>query len=385
MERPRFARQLEAAAEAARDFAKRYLEEPLPDAMRFRVRLNASHDANAGPHFKLYPEDASEARALETRDLDEAQVVELLWRDGWVPQWVDVMVADVVDDEVTIIDITAAGRFIDDESTLYYEKTGLGCFGVKGPFLPPDYEEGRRFSIHDSTSCWTPAELRRAWRHADKMWSLHVRGPWFDDARLRDAPALPRLRVLEILDSHVTGDGLSALARMPELLRLRLRFGDIDSFSLSELPGIDWVELEAIPEQFRQWANLRAASPTHLTLISKYRATSDAALEIPSLADLTVEMPNWPEWLKIPASLVNLSARLSEASDDEIIRLLERGPDSLETVVLRGSPVTDAVCDALRRFRRLRYVDAERTKITKPALAKLAEGRPRFRFRAGSD
>ena len=65
MDRDVFRRHFIEAAAAARDFAGEYLEESLPDAMRFRVHLNASYDATASSDFKLFPEDSSDGRTCD--------------------------------------------------------------------------------------------------------------------------------------------------------------------------------------------------------------------------------------------------------------------------------------------------------------------------------
>ena len=46
MERDTFAERLHEAACLARDFARRFVEEALPDELAFRVSLNDSHDGN---------------------------------------------------------------------------------------------------------------------------------------------------------------------------------------------------------------------------------------------------------------------------------------------------------------------------------------------------
>ncbi|MDB5218707.1 MAG: hypothetical protein JWO86_6634 [Myxococcaceae bacterium] len=159
------------AAAAARDFARRFIEEPLPDAMHFRVHLNSSYDVNAGPDFKLFPEDSSEAAPLETKSVDADKVVDVLWREGYVPQWVDIVVVGETG-ATSVLDVVACGRFTDDERRLYYTDTGIAPFSPKGPSLPMGYVEGARFSIYDRATCSSLDELERARRNADKVWSL---------------------------------------------------------------------------------------------------------------------------------------------------------------------------------------------------------------------
>ena len=145
MERDLFARRLANASVAALDFARTFIVEPLPAAMRFHIELNASHDGNAGPEFKLYPEDSERSPIV---DASAEDVIALLWRDGRVPQWIDVSVVGEAGDTTTM-GLLVCGRFIADETRLYYTwNKDVAPFGVKGPSLPFDYEEGRKFSLH---------------------------------------------------------------------------------------------------------------------------------------------------------------------------------------------------------------------------------------------
>jgi hypothetical protein len=197
MDRSIFEQHFVEAAAAARDFARQFIEETLPDAMRFRVHLNMSHDRNAAPDFKLFPEDSSGARELAFEALDVKQVIDVLWRDGYVPQWVDLMVVGETGD-VTVLDVVTCGRFIDDEQRLYYSESGIAPFSPKGPWLPVDYVEGARFSIYARSSCWSVEDLERAGVHGERVRSLDLHGPGFDDRTLAGALTFPRLEILEL-------------------------------------------------------------------------------------------------------------------------------------------------------------------------------------------
>jgi hypothetical protein len=220
VDRSVFAQHFREAAEAARDFAKRFIEERLSDEMRFHVHLNSSYDRNAGAEFKVFPGDSADDRALATKGLDEDGVVGLLWRDGFVPQWIDLAVVGETG-ATTILDVVACGRFTDDAERLYYANTGVAPFGVKGPDLPAKYIEGNRFSIYERSSCWSFADLERARQHDRKVWSLKLHGPIFDDRALATPLAFPRLEILELHGVSVRGPGLRSLERLPKLRHLR--------------------------------------------------------------------------------------------------------------------------------------------------------------------
>jgi hypothetical protein len=161
MDRELFARRLHDAAAAARDFARRYVEETLPDELRFRVRLNSSYDGN--PLVKdevVFPHDSGYEKANELKDCSEQQVLDLLWRDRCVPEWIDLSVIGQTG-AATLIEVLSCGRFTADEGLLYHAHEGRPPFHVVGPALPPEWKEDERFSIHERSGCWTWPELER--------------------------------------------------------------------------------------------------------------------------------------------------------------------------------------------------------------------------------
>jgi hypothetical protein len=114
--------------------------------MTFRVLLNQSVDDIAplrAPEV-VFPQDSRPARgrARALRACGAPTVVEELWRDGRVPEWVDLGVADVRRGS-TVIEMLCCGRFTDDESLLYHRAEGWPPFHVTSPVLPPDHVGGR--------------------------------------------------------------------------------------------------------------------------------------------------------------------------------------------------------------------------------------------------
>jgi len=383
VDRSVFSQHFSDAARVALDFAKQYLEEPLPDEMRFRVHLNSSHDANAGAEFKLFPEDSSDDRALATKHLNEAGVVELLWRDGFVPQWVDLIVVGETGD-TTILDVIACGRYADDERRLYYVETGLAPFSPKGPVLPVNHVDGRRFSIYERSSCWSLEDLERSRRNAAKVWSLKLHGPAFDDWRLACLPAFPRLEILEFFGVTLMGPGLEGLAGLPRLRHLRARLGDasrLDFSSLPVMPTLESLTVHFLPPSVENVARLTAALPRlkELALGSSRRPHSDGEVVIPSVERLTVDFPDLPTWISMPQSLRWLAVHAPNATDADLRRALSGCPEELDSLGLRGTPVSDALFADLERFQHLKYLDAVDTRITKEALRRFAERRPGFK------
>ena len=219
MDRRLFHDRLHVAATAARDFARTLVEERLPDAMLFRARLNSSYDGNPlQGDERVYPEDGSRERARELRAAMEDVVVATLWREGAIPEWINLSVIGETGSE-TLIELAACGRFSADERNLYHTADGYPPFHVLGPSLPNDYTQGHRFSIYHHSECWSRRDVERLGRYRHKVWSLQLVGEDFDDEVIGDLPDLPALEILELQGSPSDG---SALKTLPRHARLRV-------------------------------------------------------------------------------------------------------------------------------------------------------------------
>ncbi|WP_437938182.1 hypothetical protein [Sorangium sp. So ce341] len=86
MDRNLFGSRLREASVRARDFAREFVREPLPDDLRFRVHLNSSYDGNPRVGDEVvYPEDSAFDKAMTLHEVTEQQVLGTLWRGGRVP------------------------------------------------------------------------------------------------------------------------------------------------------------------------------------------------------------------------------------------------------------------------------------------------------------
>lgn len=150
LDRPRMTRNsfmdlLTKATAASVDFARRFVENELPEVIRFHVLLNQSYNGNAKSDERIYPED--DGREFPSLTLDG--VADVLLRDGRCPEWIDVAVEAQGDEytEYTMMRLLCCGRYTDDESRMYYTQQGTGPFGIKSPNLPVGYLEGTKFRI----------------------------------------------------------------------------------------------------------------------------------------------------------------------------------------------------------------------------------------------
>jgi hypothetical protein len=301
-----------------------------------------------------------------------------------VPQWVDVAVVGETGD-ATLVDVLACGRFIADETALYYTWTEVAPFGVKGPTLPVGYVEGQRFSIYSRSACWSLEHLARVMRHASKVWSLELHGAVFDDDVLAESIESDTLEILEVRGARLRGPWLRGLSKLPKLRVLRLTLGDGDVLSLAALPRserVDVLALEDIPPVLHGVAQLVTATPnlTNLSLAGRADTTADAVVALARLAELRLTFPHVPSWVLPGPHLRTLSIHASASNDGEVTALLARVPDELERLHLRGTPVTDALLGAFARFRGLRYLDLVDTAVTAEGLGRFTSSRPRLRY-----
>ncbi|WP_254514007.1 hypothetical protein [Anatilimnocola floriformis] len=131
-----------AASDTAVRFARQFVTNELSLEFRYRVLLNQSYDGNASPDDVLYPDDDG----VELSNLTADQVVDCLCRDGCWPQWIDIS-ANAVSPDYTLLRLLCCGRFTDNPAKLYYQGTGTGPFGIKGPMFPVGHINGTKFTL----------------------------------------------------------------------------------------------------------------------------------------------------------------------------------------------------------------------------------------------
>lgn len=378
MERDLFATRLAASAEVAWAFARSLVSEDLPERLVFRVRLNQSHDGHAPrPGEMRFPADSAPDRAAALRRCDAATAVAELWREGRVPEWINVAVADETGTE-TVVELVCCGRFTGDETRLYHVQEGAPPFHVLGPALPPTHD-GTPFSIHTRSECWDSTDLKHLAGAADKVWSLDVMTDAFDDDHLRDLPDLPRM---ELVDHHACTLGqraLSAFARWPKLRVLRLRLPVPSGFQVTaaedRLDALSSLTITGLPP--RPWGHeaLAQVAPhaTDVSLSATEALWLDGAVG-PSVRNLTLSAAALTGPTRLPPHLDHLSVRLSQGTDQHIEHLLD-GVTQIDVLSLRGTPVSDAILPLLDRYDP-RHLDLVDTAVTAAAISRYRAGHP---------
>lgn len=383
MDRTTFAANFDRAAAQARDCARSYIKEALPDALRFRLRLNASYDGNPlHEDERVFPGDGDDALAAALSDVGREGALAALHRDGRIPEWIDLSVVGR-SEEATLIEALCCGRFTDNDALLYHAEEGHAPFHVLGPALPPGWQEGQRFSIYHRSEARDPGELQLLAPFAAEIWSLDLRGAAFDDEALGALPALPALEILALPGSPLRGPGLAALARAPRLRVLRIALAAGAELSLAALPraaALDTLLLEDLPAAPLSLEPLRAAAP-RLDSLELAGGDLDLRGRLPEpLGELTLRGERVRGAPALPRRLRALGLHLRSA-EAAALRDLVRGVEEVRALHLRGTPVgEDLLGEWLRRWP-LGRLDVVDTGLPEEALRRLVALRPGLRTR----
>jgi hypothetical protein len=147
LSRSAFKRNLQDTAILARDFTRTMVVNTLPDAIVYTIFYGCSYDGNPliGDE-KTFPDDYTD-RPISTLSPDD--VTKYLWRDGFIPEWINVTVSHE-DGAHTYISLECCGRYSATVNRMYHIREGRPPFHVLGPPLPPDYEseDGAKFDLY---------------------------------------------------------------------------------------------------------------------------------------------------------------------------------------------------------------------------------------------
>ncbi len=379
MDRILFQQRFEQASARAREFARRFVEEALPDELCLRVQLNASYDGNPlrGDEV-VYPGDAGTERARGLVRCRVDQAVEALWRDGKVPEWINLSVIGVRP-EATVLEALCCGRYTAQEELLYHKPGGLPPFHILGPALPVGYEESSRFSLYESSECDSLADVERLHPHAAKVRMLTLSGAAATDAGLGCLPVLGRLEVLELHEGRLSEHGLEPLVRQRRLVTLRAET-DAEVGFPARLPALPALASLAITAPSELQVDL-------LALLGECRAlaslslTAGSALRASGACPSSLRTLHLVAWalsgdLRLPPALESLGLNLTQPpSVAELERLLAptRG---LRSLSLRGTTLGDEVLPLLESRGDLTYLDLVDTEMSEGAIDTLRAVRP---------
>ena len=136
MTRDEFTKRLLHSTEHVVTFTKTMVSNHLPDIYIYLIAPNASYDGYANaPEEIVFPEDALPRGIRHRKPTDEAGVVNFLWRDGRVPEWINISVYQA-DAECTYLQLLCCGRFTANTELLYHEQEGFSPFHALSPPIP---------------------------------------------------------------------------------------------------------------------------------------------------------------------------------------------------------------------------------------------------------
>ena len=382
MDQETFRQRFVAAYQQATEFGQTFVVETLPDRVLFNLQLNSSYDVNASPEFELFPDDSNLRTTIQTKGIGEEAVVEILYRNGMVPQWVDLQVAGKTKD-ATIVSIRSCGRFTDDESWLYHQGEGRPPFHVTGPTLPVDYESGELFSIFTRSECWTLSELEYLTQVNAKPWSLTLCGPEFSDDLSNELLDLDTVEILELEATSIAGKLLKSIAFMPKLRVLRIAGANAEQrkFDLTYLPvnhsSLTSFSFRGIPSSVLG-SCLRKSFPkmTELILAGSQRVQWSEPPVLTGLERLSVSFPDFATWIGSIEGTESVSLAFDSCSNEQVFDVLSTGQATLKYVTLRGTPVDEEVFKVLNDMPRLKHIDVVDTKVSREALQKFIGKRP---------
>ena len=141
-----FKKNLQEAAIITHDFTRTIVTTQLPDAIAYTILYGCSYDGNPLiDDEKNFPEDYDQELITTT---SAEHVTNLLWRDGFVPEWINVTVSHE-DGKFTYILLECCGRFTGMEKHLYHRGGGIPPFNpqVAMPGLDYDLETDGKFPL----------------------------------------------------------------------------------------------------------------------------------------------------------------------------------------------------------------------------------------------
>lgn len=139
VDRDTFLARLVAACGRAVEFSRIFAVQHVPSAYELLVVPNSSCDAKLVEGEVVFPEE-SLPEGQHLGPMSSAEFVARFWRDGMVPEWINISVHEVREEQ-TLLEVRVCGRFTAKAELLYHEHEGWPPFHVVSPMLPPRWDE----------------------------------------------------------------------------------------------------------------------------------------------------------------------------------------------------------------------------------------------------
>jgi hypothetical protein len=135
MKKEIFHHNLTKALERVLSFTRERVINPLPSSCRCLIFPNSSYDGHPlEDDEEVFPGE-SLPKGEYLGPLEAEEVVEHLWRDGKVPEWINMCVYSY-DENHTYVELECCGRFTANDEALYHIRPGVPPFSVQSPALP---------------------------------------------------------------------------------------------------------------------------------------------------------------------------------------------------------------------------------------------------------
>jgi len=139
MEKELFEKRLKESSEKAIAFSRQFIIQNIPSDYSYRIFTNQSYDENPLiDDEEVFPDETlKKGTYLAKRNIQDVSAY--LWRDGKVPEWINMTIHDFKKYH-TFIALECCGRFTKNDALLYHHHGGWPPFHLLGPATPPDWE-----------------------------------------------------------------------------------------------------------------------------------------------------------------------------------------------------------------------------------------------------
>jgi len=132
MEKEDFRQNLKKALDGLIDFTQEMVINKLPATYKFIIKTNCSYDKNdLERDEEIFPDDKIHEKS-SINPASESTVIDYLWRNGKVPQWINVHISNC-DCDFSYVTLECCGRY----SAFLNHKDGP--FRALGPSIPYRY------------------------------------------------------------------------------------------------------------------------------------------------------------------------------------------------------------------------------------------------------
>jgi hypothetical protein len=142
MTREEYIRRFDWAARFCRDFAQQMVVEQLPERIKFDVAVSGPTERDG--RLKL-PWGGRLVFPKQLTGMEYVTARKLFWADGRIPIWINLNVTRI-EGEFTVIEVRASNTVTDDDTKLY-PMEDYPPFHILGPWVPPKWKRGERFSL----------------------------------------------------------------------------------------------------------------------------------------------------------------------------------------------------------------------------------------------